>query len=103
MLDYMEYTIQQNSLDSIVVNLVFKDPSKNNADKKDLKQFLDEFSSLDSEIIDLDVKCESLCKLCLKVRYPMEYWSNLDENTKQKVILSYSHEFQEAYNQQFPD
>lgn len=101
MLNYMEYTIQKNSSNATIINLVFKDPSKHEKDRKDLENFLDKVLNLGFEIIEGHVTCKSSCELHITVRYPEEYWSEVDETTRQKEIVKQSHILQDMYNQEF--
>jgi hypothetical protein len=103
MLDYMEYTIQKNSPNATTINLVFKDPSKHEKDQKDLEDFLDKVLNLGSEIIEGHVTFKSSCELHLTVRCPEEYWSEMDETTRQKEIVKQAHTLQDMYNQEFKE
>lgn len=101
MLNYVEYTIQKNSPNATIINLVFKDPSKHEKDRKDLENFLDKILNLGSEIIEGHITFKNSCELHLTVRCPEEYWYKLDETTRQKEIIEQSHILQDMYNQEF--
>ena len=101
MLDYMEYTIQKKSPNATIINLVFKDPSKHEKDRKDPENFLDKILNPGSEIIEGHITFKNSCELHLTVRCPEEYWFKLDENTRQKEIIKQSHILQDMYNQEF--